>query len=279
LLVSLLEQIPDVQVRNFPKGFTVHRLGAEWYFERNDSLFEEGAVCDVEDPELTPNAAFVEIHGFRGVRTLNGVRLPRNPKQSESDSAFYKGELSDFEAASLSAGITMEALEQARAYVHRTLLMYAGHIGLSLDGGRTIYGWTPSLPEGMSEAEFHSRLFAGKTFAGSLNDDTWVFNMAKEFHNSLGANTNVVVSSVRIEPTKKQEIAEKVGALVESDDHNLEYGFPSPDQDPTIVANCATAPGRHLGAPIPEETGNLRNYMPALETWAAESPIDKREGG
>ena len=42
------------------------------------------------------------------------------------------------------------------------------------------------------------------------------------------------------------------------------YGFPDMNNPNPCAYNCATYPSR-LGVPIPERTGIMRDYMPALE--------------
>lgn len=44
------------------------------------------------------------------------------------------------------------------------------------------------------------------------------------------------------------------------------------------TANCALFP-KMLNLCVPDESGELRKYIPALQRWAAEGPIDGTKGG
>src|SRR5206468_2362744 len=110
--------------------------GAEWYFERlsaaalaeyrtalraavRSERVPAGAAHAQVASSLglpTPNASTLEVWGFRGMREVDG--RPRE-QWTDEERQFFQD----------------EKKEQP--------LMWAGHVGISFDGGTTIYGMTP----------------------------------------------------------------------------------------------------------------------------------------
>jgi len=150
-------------------------------------------------------------------------------------------------------------------------LIQAGHIGVSTDGGNTIYGFHPSPEairqleeEGVNVMEF---LKSGGALRGQLQDDTAIFIRANELA-QLGAPTQVY----RLPQTVSQNHFQAVEAEIQNQIQNGSpypswYAFPFRDESgnnrtmPIQCNNCATWP-RTLGLwTHPSQTGQLRVYM------------------
>jgi len=287
-LVSLLQEVSDVQVRNLPKGITVYRKGAQWYFEKNDDVFEHAdELNNGEKPaegnkDLQPNAAFVELHGYEGLRSINGVKLP-NSKQLPGGKSYY--ELTDEEAKQhLPKGISFEQWQKAVRYVQQDFLAYAGHVGVSLDGGNKIYGFTPIRPEAMPMKTFLGELGRNQSFPGSVKDDTAHFHLANKIAQDLSANTNVIVVPMRVTNERSLELIKQLQGMEsqKNGEHGKRYSFPYQDSDPRSeggtkhyenenTANCAAFPGL-IGVPIPVKSGQIRDYIPAMKEWVKSAP-------
>ncbi len=289
-LIALFQEWgPDVEVRNYRRGILVRSGGGEWYFER----LSDQALADYQAALRTvargehgasptnaathpgndlglppPNAATIEVWGFRGVRKIRGRG---RDEWTEKEQAVVNAETDD------------------------EPLLYAGHVGISFDGGRTIYGLTPDvrLPGGdrLSNAEALARLKAHEAFPGRVRNDTEVFQRAEEHANADGWNTSLVSSVELVEPAFKQKVMDDVRRM-QAGGHDLAYSFPLlPDEPHPVpgehfhasngyaaerVANCAVFPSK-LGVPIPEPSGNLTLYIPELERWSQEEgPKDFR---
>ena len=275
-MLELLQRLgPDVSVRMFKKGFIVRRSIEgklhEWYFEFNDSANKVGTK-NVDTPRNEhglppPNAATVELWGFSGVRKINGKEEAKwTPKERE-------------------------ARDRAK---QKEPLLWAGHIGISLDGGKTIIGFTPKPPEGVPMDAFLERLGAHEAFPGILGNDTHIFQKAAEMAKEHGWDTEPVSMVQLVDQKKKMEIVDEAARLsgMEPGKHGFGYSFPLRSNDPkpdgenfapsngfpaSCVRNCGTFPEK-MGVPVPEPTGNVRKYMPELQKWANEDgPKDLRE--
>jgi hypothetical protein len=299
---------PEVSVRQAPKGFLVRKQGgAEWYFEyREQALSEQGQTGggngaqtgsetqqQEEGPQQegsqnqqqsqhagtelglpTPNAASIELWGFRGVRTVNEKYVdPPKDKPYTPDQL-----LSDAERA------------RVKELTAQYPLLWAGHIGVSVDGGATIYGFTPQMPPEMSKAEFMNLLKANHQFPGAVKDDTAIFRLADQMA-QMGWNTEVMSVAQVVDSPQKQEIVERINTMRGQNTvtngqsgHGLYYQFPYPQTqqggaggafETPQTANCAIFPAI-AGIPVPESTGQLNAYIPELEKWAQEGIIDIR---
>lgn len=146
-------------------------------------------------------------------------------------------------------------------------LIYAGHVGVSWDGGNHIYGFTPYAP-GISFSIVIRELKRQRLYPGQVNDDALVFHRAQDLAEQQLLRTQVYVwrqhfgsfKVVRMRRIVRKEA--RTSLLLYK-----EYCFP---QDLQVCYNCATWPAT-LGVAIPEQTGELRNYIPALaargELW------------
>jgi len=124
-------------------------------------------------------------------------------------------------------------------------LRYAGHSGLSLDGGATILGFNPS-PTGLSFAQMGAVLNAGGSLPGVVQDDTAVFQYA--------ANQGLIVQSflVLLTDSSWNELALRLDE--ERRNSKYSYGFPDGDGD----CNCTTWMER-MGLPL--LTGAMTEFV------------------
>jgi len=145
-------------------------------------------------------------------------------------------------------------------------LSYAGHVGVSFDGGQTFYGFTPYAPD-LSYDQVIYALKWQRSFPGQVNDDTRVFYRAHELAQQ-GLRTQVYVWRQGYSRQDVAAIRRRILQQVEDSPlRYVDYSFPQPDQ---VCYNCATWPAT-LGCEIPELTGVLGLYIPALrergEVW------------
>ncbi|MDB4961750.1 MAG: hypothetical protein JWP01_1749 [Myxococcales bacterium] len=274
MLELMLKLGPEVETRAYKKGFIIRRTTEgklhEWYFEFNDSASKVGAK-KVEGPRgdgglPPPNAATIELWGFSGVRKIKG----RGKDQWTKHEA--------------------EMVKRAR---DQEPLLFAGHIGISLDGGKTIIGFTPKPPEGMTMPEFLKSLMEHDAFPGILGNDTPIFHKAAEAAREHGWDTEPIAAVQLVDEPKKMEIVDQAAKLsgMKPGEHGFGYSFPKrPEErtgpndlfassngfDASCVRNCGAFPEK-LGVAIPEPSGNVKHYMPELEKWANEDgPKDFR---
>jgi hypothetical protein len=124
-------------------------------------------------------------------------------------------------------------------------LLFAGHVGVSMDGGTTIYGFNPdggTLPVW----QWMDCLKNGDAFPGIVRDDTGMFAAAR--------NHGLVVQSIEVilpEP-RFQEFEARLDG--ERKNSQYSYGFPNGDGD----CNCITWLER-LGLPL--LTGRMDEFL------------------
>jgi hypothetical protein len=147
-----------------------------------------------------------------------------------------------------------------RAFAEADPLLYTGHVGLSLDRGATIFGFSPLAPDAPPR-EVIDRLKRGDTFPGIVRDDRPVFVRAAE-----AAVRGLLASPVYLwaQPADRPTLA-RLRALIQDDmlagvSAAKAYGWLGGRAG---VYNCATWP-RSLGVAVPEETGQLADYIAAL---------------
>ncbi|QTH15038.1 hypothetical protein C4C32_03780 [Pseudomonas corrugata] len=166
------------------------------------------------------------------------------------------------------AGSTSDLLaESTHPYV------ITGHVGYSLDGGKTIYGFGPSVSEGMSAYEAIQSLRNGTSYPGVISDDTFIFeSVANSTAMGRGGVPQTVyqqkisVSQAQFDAIKTAHDAIGVGNPMV----DVFYSFPvrggvAPGG---CHFNCSTFPNS-LGIPIPENSGVMKVYMPNLEKLGA----------
>jgi len=261
---------PSVETHAYRKGFLLRRTAApagEWYFEFRDVEAPGTApVASREGGLPPPNAATVELWGFSGVKKIKG--RPRKEWTLDEQAEFQR--VKDFSP-----------------------LMWAGHIGISLDGGKTIIGFTPDIPRGMTTAEGIAALIRHEAFPGVLGDDSAIFLEAAALARDRGWDTEVTVAVSLVDTPEKMKTVHEVARLsgMKPGEHGYGYSFPlEPHQIPpsgeafgasngfpaSCVRNCGTFPTK-VGVKIPEPTGQVKAFIPELRKWAEQDgPIDFR---
>ncbi|WP_218921411.1 PAAR domain-containing protein [Burkholderia sp. MSMB2157WGS] len=189
------------------------------------------------------------------------------------------GELSALEAAEGAAGATEQPTislfgvrgggraSDVEGGMHP--YQYTGHVGYSLDGGKTIWGFGPATGDA-SLAEVFTHLKGSGSYPGMITADQDAFiAIAKNpmaARGGGGALQTVYEQKIPVTQEQYESILaahEELVARGPMDD--IRYQWPPQSGEwPANHYNCATFPGR-LGIPIPEGTGKLQNYMPELE--------------
>jgi hypothetical protein len=167
---------------------------------------------------------------------------------------------------------------RSEPFKQESLLIRAGHVGFSFEGEEeVIFGFHPTEEAcravGDDEAVI-KWLKAHNTLEGALFYDEAIFERAYELAKD-GAPTMVYKLSIDMTDEAFESIRRQTIAWY-NERKAFTYAFPSDD----IVEshdNCATFP-RRLGIPLPEPTGNLREYIPILQTdgerWQAKGTDD-----
>jgi hypothetical protein len=161
------------------------------------------------------------------------------------------------------AGRTSDLLAEGAPHPYNV----TGHVGYSLDGGNTIYGFGPSVPEGMAPYDAVRSLQQGASYPGMISDDTAIFRNVVD--NPGIARGDIEVPQTVFEhrvPVTQQEFngiqAAHDAIGLNKPQADLLYGFPNQN---AFTCNCATFPGEQLGIPMPSNNGMLREFIPALE--------------
>ena len=162
-------------------------------------------------------------------------------------------------------------------YSNQPGLIQAGHVGVSFDNGKTIYGFSPSetsLSQFNSEKEALKYLVGGGSLPGQVYDDTNIFIRAANL-SSQGALSSdgepliVYWNSYSVPVSQYTKIQQSVIGQFENPSlTTAQYMFPQringvPQPMPPGCYNCATFP-ISLGLPIPEVTGQLAKYIPEM---------------
>ena len=124
-------------------------------------------------------------------------------------------------------------------------LLLAGHAGVSVDAGATIFGFNPD-PGGLPVWQVLYGLRNGDAFPGIVTDDTGVFTAARQHGLAVEA-----VDVLLPEPAFQRFVA---GLGNEKQQSQYSYGFPDGDGD----CNCVTWIER-LGLPL--LTGRLDEFV------------------
>lgn len=130
-------------------------------------------------------------------------------------------------------------------------LVYTGHVGVSFEALKPIYGFNPSTGDDPVHVVMEN-LKARKAYPGKVTDDTPAFDLGS----SHGLET------IRIEYVCSEEAYNKIKAAFDKEKSSTElhYSFPNGNGD----CNCATWPA-NIGVPIPSADGNMRMYMKAMQ--------------
>lgn len=267
-LTTMLQALgPSVRFRVYGRGLTMHIDGEDWVIRRVEDIERRGDVSREEagDRELgraVSNASVIELHGFRRVRHVNNIKiedLPADQKQTVDD------------------------------VIDLDPLLGAGHVGMSFDGGESIFGLRPQTKgDGLTQAEFDQvveRVTRNKDVPGIIGDDTRTFRLAEKLAREQGWDTEITVAAQLVSAEKRAEVMAQIGEWSRSNGtHGKKYTWPfrEPDEQgrrfpDENTANCALFP-KMLGLCVPEESGELRKYIPALKRWAEEGPVDGTKG-
>ncbi len=266
-MVELFADMEGVQTIEYKNGVIVRAEGSEWYFEfRDDAHVRTNAQAsgmqranDARNPNVAavadakyglpdPNVATVEIYGYSGLRSINGRKL------SKEEIAAMQTEINEEDP-----------------------LLLAGHVAISFDGGKTVYGFTPKPDPSIPVEDVVEMLRNGKIFPGQVLPDNIHYERAAKKLAEHGWDTHLTRVVVTFDPNEAPVIAARTDgemAANQRGEHPHGYGFPKKGQSPAECdANCATWL-RFVGVPIPESTGRMSEYMPALKEWAAaDAPI------
>ena len=139
---------------------------------------------------------------------------------------------------------------------------YTGHVGISMDGGKTIYGFGPNVTSGLSKMSVITDLRSRQTYSGQITNDTILFNdiMSGRYDPSNAAAISLYRLDVPVTPVTWGNLE---AAIFNREIPNVRYGFPDATHPTATVRNCATAFGE-CGLPIPSSDGNLKEYIPAM---------------
>jgi hypothetical protein len=159
-------------------------------------------------------------------------------------------------------------------YKDESLLIRAGHVGFYFeDEPDRIFGFHPTEQAANAvgdDVDVINWLKHHRVLEGALHNDSATFHRAYELAQS-DAPTDVWQMAMPLEDNRYDQIREQAQQWY-NDNRAFMYSFP-PAESKADRDNCATFP-RKLGLPLPESTGNLREYIPALQTngklWSPE---------
>lgn len=265
-LTNLLAQLPEVRVIEFSRGLTIHHDGRDWFLEwapeAGNAPPVHAASRDGGAVGLpAPNASIVQFYGFRGLKFVDGVYWKELPP---------------------------DKLAFVQQMFQQDPLLHYGHVGVSFDGGRTIYGLTPPI-KGTAEltpAMVKERVENHIPVPGIIGDDTATFERARALV-AHGWDLEITVAAQSLDEATLQVAFDMNRGLARTpgQQHGKEYQWPyeKPNEHGDYYANastrnCATYP-EMIGLCVPEQSGQLRDYIPKLKEWAKQSPIDLRSGG
>lgn len=205
---------------------------------------ERQAVNGVELPVL-------RLYGFRGLRTVHGTPIKELPPEEQ---------------------------EKLMAIKDEEPLLWAGHVALSTDGGKTLYGFQCVVPPGYSTHDVISQLMAHQPLPGLVTDDTALFEKARQKARDEGWNTHVFQSHKLLNAGRLDAIHRRLVALSQITDgsHGYKYCFPTLEPNPItgqyfpddLTANCATFAQMAFGVTIPDPSGHLRHFMTEVQSAA-----------
>ena len=173
----------------------------------------------------------------------------------------FRGERSREFVADFNAKLVAAKNGQGAGPTITEVLIWSGHVGVSFEAQSPIYGFNPKVGAGQSVVDVVEQLKARAVpYPGTVTDDSAVFGEARQ------RGLKVVTIEYIYPESRYLEIKAKCDA--ERGSSQYRYSFPGGGGD----CNCATFPAR-IGLPVPEATGNMKNYMPAAE--AAPTPQKK----
>lgn len=157
---------------------------------------------------------------------------------------------------------TFEEFKAAAKKMHPYL--YTGHVGFSLDQGKThIWGFGPHSD--LPPVEVLKQLRANKSFPGELRDDILFFKEAASeggHSNRSGEPMSVLQLDIPVSEAKFQEIQKRLEATPRNVPlPEVPYSFP-PFQPGG--ANCATFPEK-VGVNMIEKSGSVKKLAEAVK--------------
>jgi hypothetical protein len=135
-------------------------------------------------------------------------------------------------------------------------------VGISVDGGNNIYGFTPRRPVYISRKAFDRRLIKEREcFLGKFMDDAIVFRIAAGLYGRPGEDT---IEIKHISESSFLEVKTRVKAIVNSLLDNVRYSLPPKKRGQRWELgcyNCATFLGTLAGFLNIYPSGRLGDYM------------------
>jgi hypothetical protein len=205
------------------------------------------------------NASLVLFYGFRGLKNVDGVFWKKLP------------------AAKLQQVQEMFAVDP---------LLHYGHVGVSFDGGRSIYGLTPPIEgmQTMTAETIMAKVAAHEPVPGLVRNDTKTFQLARKMADEFGWDLEISSASLSLDDEARAAAFGENARLAATapEKHGKQYQWPyeKPNDQGSFFAdentrNCATYP-QMLGLCVPEPSGQLRDYIPRLKEWSTGSPLELR---
>jgi hypothetical protein len=144
---------------------------------------------------------------------------------------------------------------------------YTGHVGISLDKGKTIYGFGPKVSDNETKINVISNLKNHQTYSGIITDDTTLFRdvTAGKYDPSNAPPISLYVMTTKTPPDVMTHLNRAVNQREIS---GVRYGFPEATHPTETVRNCATA-FSECGLSTPSKDGKLINYIPAMQDQGA----------
>lgn len=135
-----------------------------------------------------------------------------------------------------------------------------GHVGISVDGGETIWGFNPVKPAGISRDELIIRLRAGESFPAWVREDTELFKRAEKSRPVLIERRTSIDVSICREVEKR--LTSDIKNSTDSSLRGKRYSFPRKGSGgfEANCWNCCTYPST-LGMKTPFLSGQLGEYL------------------
>ena len=209
----------------------------------------ESIAAEVDTPEPTEEekkepCKRIYLHAFRGDRSTEFL-------------VAFKRKIADAKQHGLPGPSEVECL------------VYTGHVGLSFEADSPILGFNPetgSDPIWLVFDKLKGTADVSKaSYPGRITDDTAVFDAAKQRGLTV-VKTEYVYPESQYNAIKQQFDQHRAGT-------SLQYNFPGGSGD----CNCATFPAQ-IGIPVPEATGILKDYIPAMSSGPAKKQMGDCEG-